>query len=519
MKFIHHYFAQTLFGTSLLFVFIVLTGWFLGFEGLTTGFDANSSMKVNTALGLGGLALSGLCLHYKNFRGLGWLFNSLCFVIAIGTLIQDAFHINLGIDELIVNDPNSVVGGWAPGRPSILTALSFLILSSAFYLILIQNKFSKLAQFLVSFISILSIQSVFRHALGIKSGNFAQVLQMSDNTSFCLAITCLGIYLTHPDSETYRIFVNKNRASRICKILLVFAVSVTPLVSFIESFGIEKGLWNSSFGTVLNILLHVFIYVWVALETGFVLARSEEKDKQYQAKLVKAIESRDEFLTLASHELRTPLTSMQLHTQLIEKKGLNDVSPERLEKFLDYINKDVSRMSRLINDMLDISMIQNNMFNMEMRLNSLKSILEQTIGILTPRIQEAGVVVEKHFDETDYQLNVDSKRMGQAIASIINNALKYAPNGTLKVSYQETLEDVTLTFEDSGRGISENDISRIFVRYERLVSPSETSGLGLGLYLARKIVEAHNGIITVESEPGKGSKFQIRFSKLKKEKA
>ncbi len=228
--------------------------------------------------------------------------------------------------------------------------------------------------------------------------------------------------------------------------------------------------------------------------------------------LQKAIQARDEFLSVASHELRTPLTSMKLQAQML-KRALDRgdqtlLSSGRIAKFLDQSNRGIERMSHLIEDMLDISRIQTGRLMIHREACDFFELVTETIERFQPEFQRAGI--ECRFKgEPGFMVDVDLFRMEQVLTNLITNACRYAGGQPVHISLERREKRMVFRFRDHGPGIAKEDRERIFRRFERLVSANEVSGLGIGLFIVKEIVQAHGGSITVESQPGDGAAFVI----------
>lgn len=243
-------------------------------------------------------------------------------------------------------------------------------------------------------------------------------------------------------------------------------------------------------------------------EVNDALATASEERDQSDEKAQKAIELRDNFLSVASHELKTPLTSMNLQSQLLLKM-INDperMEMDRLNRSVSTINSQMKRLTRLIDDLLDISRITAG------KLEVNKEPLD--LGELTKEIvtQFEGVSKKSqiYFEDNTVKGNFDRNRMEQIITNLISNAIKYGDDKPIHVTVSEDNGRASLKVKDQGIGIEKKDQGRIFERFERLVDNNDVSGLGLGLWIVHRIVTQLEGDISVASEgAGKGSQFTV----------
>lgn len=234
--------------------------------------------------------------------------------------------------------------------------------------------------------------------------------------------------------------------------------------------------------------------------------------KRVETALREAVEVRDEFLSIASHELKTPITPLKLQAQqlwrMIEKGAVVDT--ERLKKFLSMWNRQLDRLSSLIEDLLDVSRITGGRLTMHAEEVDLTQLINEVID----RYQEQAVrsncgLLVSLPDKLEGKW--DRSRLEQVLINLITNALKYAAGKPIQISLSSRDQKAFLSVKDAGTGISSENQGRIFERFERGGASDSVGGLGLGLYISRKIIEAHGGAIRVESELGKGANFIIEL--------
>lgn len=235
--------------------------------------------------------------------------------------------------------------------------------------------------------------------------------------------------------------------------------------------------------------------------------------KRAEEAMQEALFYRDEFLSIASHELKTPLTSIKLQSQLfkrmVARKDPLVYRPDRLDRLMDQTDRHVTRLVRLVDDMLDISRIRTGKLNISKEMVNCADLVKEVAEKYKTQFKDAGVEGPFIDEIQDTITACDRFRIEQVLGNLLNNALRYGRNKPVRISLKNIEEKVEISVKDEGLGITKRDQEKIFSRFQRAIPASEVSGLGLGLYIAKQIVEAHNGKIIVESEPGVGSTFSF----------
>lgn len=260
------------------------------------------------------------------------------------------------------------------------------------------------------------------------------------------------------------------------------------------------------------------VYIHAVEVTDKVLARKaiEETTKKLQdseQRLREAVLARDEFLSIASHELKTPLTSLKLQIQSAARKTNKpnrELKKEDLQLLFEKNTTQVNRLIRLVDDMLDLSRIQLGKLSYHFQKFDLCTLLQEVQG----RFIET-------FEENQSSLALacsgpaigvfDRERIEQVVINLLTNALKYGQGTPVTMNLDTVGQMARIRVHDEGIGIKKDNFERIFQRFERLVSASEVSGLGVGLYISKQIVDAHEGKIYVESRPGQGTTFVVEL--------
>jgi signal transduction histidine kinase len=209
-----------------------------------------------------------------------------------------------------------------------------------------------------------------------------------------------------------------------------------------------------------------------------------------------------------SHELRTPLTCIKGYAETLLEGAMSDENLCR--KFLKIINDEAQRLERLINDLLDLSMIDARQVQMRCKETNLKKLIDQTVSVIHPYAKKSNVQIDVEAPEELPLISADEDRIRQVLINLLDNAIKYShPGGLVSMRITLNKREVKVSVIDRGFGIPEAEKGRIFERFYRVEQglAGGHSGRGLGLAIAKYIIEAHGGMISVESEYGKGSTF------------
>lgn len=239
---------------------------------------------------------------------------------------------------------------------------------------------------------------------------------------------------------------------------------------------------------------------------GITLDVSEEI--QLKDNTLKALSSRDEFVSVASHELKTPLTSLQLQAQLLKKQlQKTDFSIDKVIDLSERSEAQIKRLTRLVEDMMDISRIQTGKLTLSKEQMDMGQVIQDVLLKLTPDFIRANVPIPHLEFPKGIKGQWDPLRIEQVLNNLITNALRYGKGTPINIKLDQTPDLIRVSVDDLGPGIEKELLERIFNRFERAISPNEVAGLGIGLYISKQIIESHGGRIWVESEVGKGARF------------
>lgn len=260
------------------------------------------------------------------------------------------------------------------------------------------------------------------------------------------------------------------------------------------------------------------------LEAQTARARQEQEEQQRQLlekqrdleqqleEVEQALRMRDELLSVVSHELRSPLAALLLQLQLLQRSAQrrpdHSLSAEQLARSLPQASRLATRLSELLDRLLDLSRLRTDRFGLELTTFDLCALVDDLISRFQPQAQDAGsTLLARHGGE--FFVNADPLRFEQVLTNLIMNAIKYGAGKPIEVALTCREDDVVMEVRDQGIGIAEQDQRRIFDRFARATGTKRRQSLGLGLYITQEIVRAHGGTIEVESQPGQGSLFRV----------
>lgn len=219
---------------------------------------------------------------------------------------------------------------------------------------------------------------------------------------------------------------------------------------------------------------------------------------------------KSEFVSAVSHELRTPLTSIKGYASILLSERLGEI-PEKAKERLEKINKHSDSLVELINDLLDISRIESGRVEMKFEKINMVSLIENARDVLMPQIKEKNLKFVVDIPSEFPEVVADTTQMERVLINLLSNAVKYTPSGTITVRAFADTREITVEVEDTGTGIRQEDMARLFTEFYRVENEmnKNVKGTGLGLALVRNIITAHQGRIWATSDLGAGTTFHF----------
>lgn len=291
---------------------------------------------------------------------------------------------------------------------------------------------------------------------------------------------------------------------------------------------INLPFWKSTEAIVLYVLLIIVIVsIAIYVNTNRVNTLDEmvsrktrelneemEKNTELLNKVIDLEKRKNAYLVNISHELRTPLNVLHSIQQLIRElnKSSEGISKEKLDDYMIISEKNINRLLKIINDLIDTSKVEHGNYNINVKENDIVYIVEEAALSLKEYIESRNIelIIDPEIEEKI--IECDSNEIERCIINLVSNAAKFTHSGgTILISVKEVKDKVKIEVSDTGIGIEEKNLEYIFDKFNQIIDPNceVKGGSGLGLTITKNIVKLHNGEIYVESEINKGSKFTI----------
>jgi signal transduction histidine kinase len=242
-------------------------------------------------------------------------------------------------------------------------------------------------------------------------------------------------------------------------------------------------------------------------------ARTKTEELEAANKKLKLMyEMQKEFTSTVSHELRTPLASIKTAIDLVVKRMVGEINEEQ-QDVLGRAKNNVDRLKRLIDDILDLTKMEAGKLNMDFIKSDIHQVIQEVVDAQRDVIQGRGLFIKMEFAPDLPQISFDRDRIIQVLNNLLGNAVKFTQEGGITVVTQNKAAEnhILVTIRDTGRGVSQEDIAKLFQKFQQIecAQDNEEGGTGLGLVICKEIVTRHGGQIWAESEPGKGSSFHL----------
>ena len=508
---------------------IVLTGWMLDLHVLK-GLTGSITMKANAALGLlaAGVALGLLGVRGTWARVAGLASATLAGTIGALTLSEHIVGWNLGIDELLFREAPGAVATTSPGRMGPHSSTSLTLSSIALWCLYRGDRRAvTCAQILGAAVAVFALVPIVGYLYGTAQlYAIARYTGIAAHTGIALFVLGIGIGAARPDTGPVAALMSDAAHGVMARRLLLPAVALPLVLGYLRLAGERRGWYDTGFGVaamVVAVIVLLSVTIW---RTAVALARSEAarqsmerarndllvREREARERAERADRAKDEFIAALSHELRTPLNAVVGWMHMLQQ-GV--VAESARAKATDAVARNARVLARLIEDLLDTSRITMGHLTLSQDPVDVNAVVHAAVESVLPAADAKGVRVDSTPASATAAVMGDAQRLQQIMWNLLSNAIKFSPAGTtVVVDVAAGERTVTVRVSDEGEGIDPRFLPHVFDRFRQDdAGPVRgRSGLGLGLYIAHHLIEAHGGTITAESRgAGLGAVFTIHL--------
>jgi signal transduction histidine kinase len=420
--------------------------------------------------------------------------------------------VDFGIDNLIFTEAPGSPATTSPNRMGLPASTCFTLLGLALCL-LAARRAGRLAVGIALSVFAMGVLSLTGHwyraeAIYMLPLYTAIALQ----TAVLLVLFSIGIVVAFPQHEPTRTVFADDAAGALVRRMLPFLIGVPLVLGWMRLEGQRRGWYDSSFGTALRTWVEIAILAALTWWSIKAIRRREAQRAQAEAALREADRRKDAFLATLSHELRNPLAPIRNSTHILL---LNGPLPPPLQWAAEVIERQVRHMTRLLDDLLDVSRITRDRLELRRAQVDVNAAVGAALEASQPLVDASKHELQLDLSPEPLMVDGDADRLAQVFSNLLNNAAKYTPQGGhLLISTRREGAQAVVRVRDDGIGIEPHVMPHIFEMFEqaRATLPQSQGGLGIGLSLARGIVELHSGRLDGSSDgQGRGSEFVVRL--------
>jgi signal transduction histidine kinase/ActR/RegA family two-component response regulator len=478
-------------------------------------------MFPNTALcaGMSGMALLLLARHRAGELWRTAVRILAIFIAVIGglTLFEHVSGLNLGIDTLLFDRPWGQRAAAAPMRMGPPASTAFLILGAGLLLATGGQRARSLASALAILPVAISSLSIIGFWFG--SDHLYTVVHLTGiaiQTSTILAMLGVGLMAAVPEQGVVSLLCRDDAGGMLVRKLWLPIIIVPLFLGWLRLLGEDAGLFDRGFGLSALLLTTIAMLLALLALTASSISRAAQTNKhsrdQLETFLKKDISRKNAFLATLAHELRNPLAPILNSLQLIRMKGIEDLPASGLQEIIE---RQVNHMVRLVDDLMELSRIDNGKINLRPEPIEIAGVLRTAVETSRPLIEAGRHELTMTMAPEPLTVVGDAVRLSQVVANLLNNAAKYTePGGRIWLAASRENGDVSVSVRDSGIGISPSLLPGLFQMFSQADQDHKRSqgGLGIGLALAKSLIELHSGRIEAHSAgEGYGSEFIIRL--------
>jgi YD repeat-containing protein len=498
----------------------VLAGWLLDIPRLTSLYLPGPTVKTNAALCLLCAALANLTLISAEGRGPAWrivgrVLAAIPALVGALTLSEHIVGWDVGIDQLLAREPAGALATMSPNRMGPPGSLGNLLLGTA---LLLRDSPSARRRTVGHVLTLLACVIAVLPLMGYANG-FTQLYGLARYTGIALVTAvalftlAIAIQAGHPESGLVSLVCRGDEVGVFARGLLPAAILLPFGIGWLLARLLGAGIVDAAFAISAMALVLMIALVGVIWRTGTQLvlsldarAATERALAESERTLREADHQKTEFLATLSHELRNPLAPIRFAVELLNGP------PSSAERARQTIARQVHHLTRLIDDLLDLTRITRNKLQLHRRPCDLRQLVTDAVDAVSTDIARARHDLSIEMPPDAVALHADPDRVVQMLVNLLTNAIRYSePGGRIRIRATLDGSHATIAVLDTGHGIDGADLDRVFERFVQ-VGSSTHGGLGIGLALVKALAELHGGSVEAQSEGlGRGAEFRVRL--------
>ncbi len=494
-----------------------LMGWLLNVPRLTDWAATGISMMPNAAVCAVSAGMALVLLTSGRLHGLVRMFSIFTASVGAATFFEFLADTDLGIDRLLLARDWGQRATVAPGRMGLPASASWTLLGLSLALATGGRKARGFAIAVALATAGIAMLSVVGYCFGAEPlFTIPRLTAIAFQTATIVLALAFGVIIALPGHEPMKTLMERTTSSSLARRALPLVFLVPILIGWLRIAGQKAGLFDLAFGTALRTLVEIallLILVWWTLRKA---AGAENALREAKDLAESASQAKDNFLAQLSHELRTPLTPVLITASALRHDGR---LPSDIKEDLAMVERNVQLEARLIDDLLDLTRITRGSLTLRAEQCDAHVLIGLAVDIVRDEALEKQVTLSLDLKAESTRLSGDPARLQQVFWNVLRNAVKFTPaGGHISISSHNEVSSagdvdafhrVCIVVKDNGVGFNPAASERLFEPFHQLeVNPN--AGLGLGLAIARAIIDLHDGFISAESAgPGKGATFTI----------
>ena len=497
----------------------VLVGWWQAHPALTSLYLSGPTIKTNAAVCLMCGALAALVLTITR-RRIGWRLLAIVLAavqLSVGalTLSEHLVGWDLGIDQLLATEAAGAQATTSPNRMGPIASTTNILLGVALLMAASRSARRRARSYVPALVgSIVTLLPVVGYAYGFSElYAVARVTGIALVTAAALLTLSIAIQAVEPDTGLVALVCREDEVGVFARRMLPAAILLPFGIGWLLARTVGAGLIDAPFAMSAMSLVLIVLLVGVIWRTGQQLvvsldarAASERALAESERSLRNTDHQKTEFLATLSHELRNPLAPIRFAVELLNGP------PPVAERARHTIERQVRHLTRLIDDLLDLTRINRNKLELHARPCDLRQLVTDALDAVSNEIKAARHRLEVNVPPEPVWLHADPDRVVQMLVNLLTNATRYSePGGLITIDARVEKAGVVLSVRDSGQGLDPGDLERVFERFVQ-VGTTRHGGLGIGLALVKALAELHGGSVEARSDGiGRGAEFRLRL--------